>query len=398
MNTVAVAGGCYRETCTVPEVDEIYGSGGRAAIALASAGCEVDWHYYCPKDFQSDVRATLNLPGIKHQAKSSDQFIEFQYFHPLSRPFFSPRNIIKQVPLAVSADAVLQFGFMEGEARVEAGRCVYDPQSPDLPIPFKSTGSTANELAIVLNSTEVLAYASTDNEKAAVKKICDEDAAKVVLVKDGVKGCRVYEDGSCLAEVPPYRSQSVYKIGSGDQFSATFFHEWAVLGRNPVEAADTASRSVARYCETRSPRVNLDETGLKLSAASCSQPRRIYIAGPFFTISELWLIEEIFASLTGLGVEAFSPYHHVGFGEPEKVVSADLNGLEDCGAMLAVLDGCDPGTLFEIGYAIKMGIPVIALSQNPKKGDLTMLAGSELCTITDDFATALYVATWAAML
>jgi nucleoside 2-deoxyribosyltransferase len=64
--------------------------------------------------------------------------------------------------------------------------------------------------------------------------------------------------------------------------------------------------------------------------------------------------------------------------------------------MLAILDGCDSGTLFEVGYAVKEGIPVIALAQNLRASDTTMLAGSTQCHIVNDFATAVYHATWKA--
>ena len=52
------------------------------------------------------------------------------------------------------------------------------------------------------------------------------------------------------------------------------------------------------------------------------------------------------------------------------------------------MDGGDPGTLFEVGYATYAGLPVVALAQSTKCSDLTMLQGSPNCRVVDDFSTA----------
>jgi len=69
--------------------------------------------------------------------------------------------------------------------------------------------------------------------------------------------------------------------------------------------------------------------------------------------------------------------------------------LERCGAVLALLDGLDPGTIFEVGYARKLGIPVIALFHGDPGHVLSMLLGSD-CEICNDFSTAAYKTAWVA--
>ena len=140
--------------------------------------------------------------------------------------------------------------------------------------------------------------------------------------------------------------------------------------------------------------MTLDDATLGLAPVNTNKSGRVYLASPFFTISELWLVEETWTAFTELGVDFFSPYHEVGPGKPLKVVEPDLEGLRSCTAVLAFMDGCDPGTLFEIGYAVQLGISVVALSQNPKESDQTMILGSQNCFITDDYATAVYRAAW----
>lgn len=397
MKSLSVAGGFYREVCASPAVDDAYGSGGRAAIALALAGAAVEWHYYCPTGAQLAASLQVNHPNLTHRPTASSDTVSFRYFHPLSRPIYSPRIISPGQPIQIKDEVILRFGFMEGDAVVQAKKCVYDPQSPEAPTPFKQNGSCADDLAIVLNAREVLAYGGSSSELEAVQNIQRTDGAAVILVKAGIEGCRVYEGGVLIGVVPPYWSNRIYKIGTGDVFSAAFTYQWAIMNLSPFAAADIASRCVAHYAESRTPIVDLAGTDNALrSPLAHSQNGRVYIAGPFFTMSELWLIEEAYAAFVELGVEPFSPYHHVGLGPPEAVVEPDLNGLRGSTAVFAVLDGCDPGTIFEIGYAVKHGLPVVALSQNPKEADQTMLLGSPNCFITNDFATAIYHTAWKA--
>jgi nucleoside 2-deoxyribosyltransferase len=120
---------------------------------------------------------------------------------------------------------------------------------------------------------------------------------------------------------------------------------------------------------------------------------RIYLAGPFFDIAKRWLVEETLAALESMGADVFSPLHDVGFGSPLEVATQDLVGLEGCSAVLALIDGHDPGTLFEIGYAAKKSIPVVALAENVSETDLTMLLGTG-CEVVADFASAVYRAIW----
>ena len=53
--------------------------------------------------------------------------------------------------------------------------------------------------------------------------------------------------------------------------------------------------------------------------------------------------------------------------------------------------------MFEIGYAVAKGIPVIVFGQCVGKEDLLMIEGSENCRIFGDFPTAIYHAAWAAL-
>jgi nucleoside 2-deoxyribosyltransferase len=89
----------------------------------------------------------------------------------------------------------------------------------------------------------------------------------------------------------------------------------------------------------------------------------------------------------------FSPYHDIGIGDPHQVVPKDIVEIKKTDLLFAIMNGLDPGTLFEIGYAKALGKRVVVLAENIGINDLTMLIGTD-CEITADFATAIYKASW----
>lgn len=115
---------------------------------------------------------------------------------------------------------------------------------------------------------------------------------------------------------------------------------------------------------------------------------RWYLAGPLFTAQERAWNEELAKFLRGEGVDVFLPQE----GEPRglegtalvyAVFDHDLSGLEECGGVVANLDGpdADSGTCWEVGWAYARGYPCIGYrtdsraSEGPAPSNL-MLAGS----------------------
>ena len=221
-----------------------------------------------------------------------------------------------------------------------------------------------------------------------------EQGAEVVVVKSGAKGAYVVTS-SGVAPVPPHRSKRVWTIGSGDVFAAMFAARWGVHGDSPADAAHLASLAVASYAETMALPVPSLETLRQHSAPTTALAGRAYLAGPFFTVSQRWLVDEVRRGLLDLGLTVFSPVHDVGPGPAQVVGPADIAALEECDVVFAILDGLDSGTLFEVGYARARGTPVYALAQTVSTEDLKMIEGSE-CRVYDDLVTALHHLAWRA--
>ena len=260
--------------------------------------------------------------------------------------------------------------------------CVYDPQSAYVPVGFRANGSQANRLAIVANSGEVKALTNLADISSAAAKLRQDEQAEVVVVKCGLDGAIVSTiDG--IVRVPAFEVAAAQTIGSGDVFVAVFAKGWMYDGLTPVDAALAASKATANFIESSILPVELDDRGRKeVQKASGT----VYLAGPFFSIGQRWLVDEARRILMELDLKVFSPVHDVGRGSAHEVAPKDIAAIHECDAMFAIIDGVDSGTVFEIGYARALCKPVFGLAQSVPEEDLKMMEGSH-CIISDDFAS-----------
>ena len=394
---IVVVGGVYHEQCIWPAWDQIFGSGGRAATAIVGHVDKVTLHTYARQEIDEEFRKAARIYNFDLVTTPATTGISFEYVHCMSTPVVRPvlSRVPKHQPIEVAAQAVLRFGILEGSGKVDAEWCVYDPQSAFHPEPFGENGSKARHLAVVANRGEIVAMAGEADPKAAAAKLL-ATGAEVVVVKSGPAGAYVYTADGAEAHVPAYRSDMVWTIGSGDVFAAIFAARWAVHHDRPEVAAELASRAVSHYAETMAlPAAPVQELSQAPRVPASTVPGKVYLASPFFNLGQRWLVDEARRCLTELGLEVFSPVHDVGPGRAHEVGPADIQALESCDRVFAILDGLDAGTIFEVGYARAKGTPVYALAQAVSEEDLKMVVGSD-CQVFHDFVTALHYAAWKA--
>jgi nucleoside 2-deoxyribosyltransferase len=403
---VAVVGGVYRERCRLPfNSDETWGSGGRAAAVIAGLGFDTVLYTAVDKDTEGLLAILAQTFQFETLPTNIPVTRQFQYDHALSSPvIWPPIGQGGSVHLRVEEKCVLVFGMLEGSADVRAERVVYDPQNPISPEPFTPAAGSSPRIAYVLNGAEAAKLAQSENPEEAAHRIGTNYGAEVVVVKRGARGALVYDRGRS-ERIPAYATERIWPIGSGDVFAAVFAARWAGDGVPAFEAALQASRAAALYVNNRV----LPIAGESIDAASPfpfspilldeGAPREgefdVYLAGPFFNIAQRWLVEESRLALLGMGLRVFSPLHDVGMGRAHDVAPKDINALKLSRAVLALVDGLDAGTLFEIGYARSLGRPVVVLAQSTPEEPLKMLTGTA-CDVVADFVTALYRAAWAA--
>ncbi len=399
-----VIGGTYQEHVTVPIHDGLGGSGLRAAASLRAV--EAPTLVTC-LDPMTRQRAESDLATLSIQvaAVDRDESVSFEYFTPMSPPCVTGRSASHEQLLVADDETVLLFGMIEtGPRQISSERLVFDPQGPCDPLLFERPTFSTNKLAVVANAREVAALApgATDLSTAASLVVRTSGAA-AVIVKDGAHGCLVATAGKeSLEWVGPNPTRSVWPLGSGDIFSAAFAHAWA-SGAEPLESARVASNAAAYWCATRHAQVSeaiLQGLSVSECLSSASPELRVgqrratvYLAAPFFTLSQRWLVDLCRNALIGLGADVFSPLHDVGFGD-DSVACEDLDGLGRSDSVLALLDGWDPGSVYEVGWAHRLGLPVVGFVNDPRHEGAKMLVG-EGAELHDDLSSALYRAVWA---
>lgn len=399
---LTIVGGVYRERCLRPNWDEFYGSAGRAASAIAKLGGKVVLHSFLTPQAKGVFDDRKVAEGFDVYDTATTEGVSFYYDHGLARPkFCRPAN---QLPsLQVKDDRVLRYGMLEGTATIHANFAVFDPQNVDRPESFHQNGSTANHLALVLNRYEVHALLGAAENlplDQAAQQLADQEKAEVVIIKCGPQGALVWHNGN-ISQVPAYETTNVWKIGSGDQFAANFAYAWMEEQRDPAEAADRASRATAFYCQHLGFPTAAELDGYKPEPILVSDDfkkgvrRKVYLAGPFFTLGELWVVDQARRCLLDMGLDVFSPYHDVGPGDAADVVPKDIEGIRGCDLLLAIMDGIDAGTAFEVGFAHRDGKPVIVYAENEATESCKMMVGSG-CFMCGDFVSAIYKTAWVA--
>lgn len=401
---IHVVGGFYEERCTRPTWSQMFGSGGRAAAAIATYGTKVTFHTYTSPKSQSYLEMVASVYKLEIQTSSIARAVAFSYLHDLADPHIAHVSPVQAAPLPIQQDHVVRFGMLEGDAIVQAQWAVYDPQNQGAPIPFGANGSHAEHLALVLNSWEAQQMAGLEqgDAEACARKIAQEQHAEVVIVKQGAQGALVWANQQAI-QVPAYRTTNVWKIGSGDCFAAYFAQAWMEQKLTPAEAADFASRATAYYVDTKgfaTPEF-LKKASYPAISPAKGQPsnvaKKVYLAGPFFHLGQIWLIDQARTLMQSMGLQVISPFHDIGLGTAEDVVPLDIQAIKDCDLVFAAVDGLDPGTIFELGYARSLDKPVVIYSETQVGTEsLKMMQGTG-CEIYANFTTAIYATRWRAL-
>lgn len=392
-----IIGGSYLESCIEPTYNELYGSGLRAALALSGKELNIIFYSCICDNFEAHAILKASTFNFKTVFYKIPQTIEFQYYHPLSQPIpILKENNIYNIP-DVKGENILYYGMIEATAKVVGNYVVYDPQNHKS---FNDTKSSANHLAIILNQKEAkkLSKVQSNDLYLIGRNLLKSEGAEVIVIKNGSQGALVFNDSN-VWEIPVFETKNVWPIGTGDIFSAVFAWKWMIERLSPYDSAYFASQFTAQFCESKQLPLKVENlTTRKLEIKKGK--KLIYLAGPFFSFGQRFLINEMRNSLIDFGNDVFSPFHDAGVlpenysnSEAKDITEIDLKNLSISDTVLAVLTGLDAGTIFEIGYAISMGKKVVIFAENISQSDLVMFLGSD-CEITNDFSTAIYKASW----
>lgn len=202
---------------------------------------------------------------------------------------------------------------------------------------------------------------------------------RIVVIKSGLCGSTAYTDDG-VYEIPRYESDWSQSVGAGDVYNAVFLAEWLRSG-DVSAAGHSAAAAAARFCEGNGSDLMKDwDLGLERNERTTFylhpdklSSRLVYLAGPFFDFPQTNMINRLRRLLEHHGIRVFSPKDVDGKVDLDNALQCsqvyvnNLRAIEEAAAVVAVLDGSDPGTLFEVGYATKKGVPVIGLWTGPRK-------------------------------
>ena len=378
-----VAGGYYRELCERPSWNGVFGSGGRAVTSLVGLTPHLEFHTYCQQERLTTLEA-MEEQGVSLHVCPSRDGITFAYLHPLSFPGISPKTstINREDPIRCRGAVILRFGFLEGHAIVHGDRVIFDPQSNFGATSFRANGSSAKCLALVLNEHELKASMPGDTLSDSIHALLVREHADVAVIKCGPNGVAVLEKGRRLTEVPAFRTPHVFKLGSGDVFSAAFAHYWGVEERPVVDAAVLASRSTAAYCSSQCLPIPAEKFLPAFPPATADKRKDVCIIGSTDTLANHWLIEESKWCISQLG-------------RSTSILNAAGNGFENVpcrsGAIFLLADTLQDRGVRWIELATASGLPVVVLREREIVEEAWEFEGAELA---NDFTTALYWAAW----
>lgn len=387
---VTVVGGAYREICREPSLDRLLGSAVRAAGTLTDLGDDTALVTCIDHDNRPELEVVAHTLGVQISPRPRAGAVTFAYETPLHHP--ATLGSATAGPIHVDGDVVVGFGMLESAWSAAASMLVVDPQHSAVQDMLQHC--TADRVAVVLNEHEARRLTGCPDVAAAAETLLALPVEAVVVKQGAIGGLVASSTG--VDTFGAHATDVVQPLGSGDAFTAGFAHAWVGEAATPAEAARFGSKVAAAHSLTGTPQVRqaLDLVDGPLPYPT-GDPPRVYLAGPFFDLAQRTVIHFVRHALAHIGVEVFSPLHDVGRGGDE-VAAADLDGLAGCHSVLALLDGADPGTVFEVGWAAREGIPVVGFADNVDDHGWTMIRGTGT-RVVSDLSAAVYGAAWAAV-
>lgn len=393
---ITVIGGTYREINYDDISVEIFGSGFRAAKFLLENKIPV--HYFTvanPEAFSYLKENQKVYQGFTFENVSYDELITFKYTYALDQPTIFPNllTIEKVNDIVVEKDNIIAFGMLEADYRLSGKKVVYDPQTSIKPNRFSEFGE-AEELVYIVNSNEAYSIASSQNIEDIKHYFFNNENVSAFIIKNGPFGATLYLKDKEI-HIPSYRTNNVNKIGSGDIFTSSFGYYWIIKGLSFEEAAKYASRSTAIFCDKKAYIDSSSYSEFDYSEFNFKQlsEKQIYLAAPFFSISELVLIDKIRTTFLSFGVKVFSPFHDIGLGDDIIIANKDLEGINNSDIIFCVLDHLDSGTLIESGYSMANNKKLIGYHRTCDENNLLMLKPAPI-DFYQHLTTAIYQTIW----
>lgn len=266
---------------------------------------------------------------------------------------------------------------------------------------------THNVESIITSTSSPWFLSQYTADPARMVDAFDQKSNRLIL-KENRGGVRCYSSGRCV-RVGAHLKPITHSIGVGDCFDAAFVTLSAAAG---VERAlELASVVAAEYAATTDPddlqaavQTVLGSVEVTLAGTVCPWEERpsynIYVAGPDFDYLTTDDLNAVIEALKYHNFRARLPIRengqaHSGLvpNERRRMFYKDLELLEQCHCLVAVLEPLDEGTLVECGRAAERGIPVVLYAPKRVPDNLMLIESAEVvATDLDSLISAVFVA------
>lgn len=393
---INIVGGTYREIDYDEVSVEFYGSGFRGVKFLLENNCEVHFNSFGNDETKSFLNENQKVyKNFTFELTPYKDIITFKYSFPLDNPSIFPNilNISKEQSINIKGDNIIAFGMLEADYSIRGEKVVYDPQTSIKPNKFSDFGE-AKDLVYIVNRNEANSIAESDSIDSIKECFFQKEKAIAFIIKDGPFGATLYYDDKII-QIPSYITNNVYKIGSGDIFTTSFGYYWMHKKLSIEESAKLASQSTALFCDIKAfiDVTTYPDFKFKEFSYKSITDRQIYLASPFFALSELILIDKIRNAFLSFGVKVFSPFHDIGIGTCKSIAKKDLEGIDNSDIIFCLLDNYDSGTLIESGYSLAKGKKIIGYHRTCEVEKLLMLKVSDI-QYYNHLTTAIYKTIW----
>ncbi|SHJ56977.1 Sugar or nucleoside kinase, ribokinase family [Clostridium amylolyticum] len=300
------------------------------------------------------------------------------YEHKISRPmsfFKNNYNYYPEIPKKSQAILIFPIGhtiplYMCEYAQNNNILVFLDPKPNEISINEAKKALKYTDILLV-NEDEAMLLSNSRNIKDAIN-ILSKERIKHIVIKRGIRGCILISEDRKITKIPSFRSNAICTLGSGDVFdgalAATFLETKDIVYSIEV-ASCLAASFIEKFEIERMPNklaIKLELKERKRNSINKTKEVVAYLAGPFFSEQELYWVNYVKQMLELRKIKVLSPFHSNGivkldstYEERKRVFNLDIELLEKANIVIALIDHNDPGTYFEMGYALKKGVPII---------------------------------------
>jgi hypothetical protein len=379
-----IVGGTYIEECKWPESHRLMGSGARAALVISDLSPGSELYTYVDPANRDDLKFTMTK--VKPRLRARREPITFYYEHPLtSPPEQQPNKPLPKGPSwAITGDTVLAFPLRECKVLVNADRAVIEisPREDE-----RIERGKIGTLALIAGQDglpDPSSATAPDLRSRAEGWLIKYDADLIIIRWQAGGG--VLFDGKRQWDIPAYVVRNWFKIGAGNVFCAMFAHYWGEQKMDALRAAELASRSSAYYASELAIPMVAEGALPAMETFNPTIECKIFIASPWSSMAQRWLLNQAIDSLDRLGLRTVSAYD---------LKRRDIEAqLDRCDAVLVLAEGADIASVLAVGLARVRHLPIVVLAEDSKESRLDW-QGTD-CEIASDFASAIYRAMVAA--